>query len=172
MKKRLQLVEKRHGKRINFVEENIEDPKVYEYIGTGDTLGLFQIESAGMQDLAKKLKPNGFEDVIAMLALYRPGPMESGMLDDFVERKHGRQKITYAFPELEPILKPTYGVIVYQEQVMQIVQTIGGFSLGGADLVRRAMGKKIKEEMDKLKGEFANGAVEKGFDREKSENLV
>lgn len=167
----LQLVERRHGKRINFVEENIEDPKVYEYIGTGETLGLFQIESAGMQDLAKKLKPNGFEDVIAMLALYRPGPMESGMLDDFVERKHGRAEITYAFPELEPILKPTYGVIVYQEQVMQIVQTIGGFSLGGADLVRRAMGKKIKEEMDKLKGEFADGAAKKGFDRTKAEEL-
>jgi len=167
----LQLVERRHGKRINFVEENIEDPAVYEYISTGETLGLFQIESAGMQDLAKKLKPNGFEDVIAMLALYRPGPMESGMLDDFVERKHGRAEITYMFPELEPILKPTYGVIVYQEQVMQIVQTIGGFSLGGADLVRRAMGKKIKEEMDKLKGEFADGAVEKGFDRSKAEEL-
>ncbi|RRS31207.1 MAG: DNA polymerase III subunit alpha [Epsilonproteobacteria bacterium (ex Lamellibrachia satsuma)] len=167
----LQLVERRHGKRINFVEENIEDHKVYEYIGTGETLGLFQIESAGMQDLAKKLKPNGFEDVIAMLALYRPGPMESGMLDDFVERKHGRAEITYAFPELEPILKPTYGVIVYQEQVMQIVQTIGGFSLGGADLVRRAMGKKIKEEMDKLKDEFADGAAKKGFDRTKAEEL-
>ncbi len=167
----LQLVEKRHGKRINFVEENIEDPKVYEYISTGETLGLFQIESAGMQDLAKKLKPNGFEDVIAMLALYRPGPMESGMLDDFVERKHGRAEITYIFPELEPILKPTYGVIVYQEQVMQIVQTIGGFSLGGADLVRRAMGKKIKEEMDKLKGEFAEGAVKKRFDKYKAEEL-
>jgi DNA polymerase-3 subunit alpha len=167
----LQLVERRYGKRINFVEENIEDPAVYEYIGKGDTLGLFQIESAGMQDLAKKLKPNGFEDVIAMLALYRPGPMESGMLDDFVERKHGRQEITYAFPELEPILKPTYGVIVYQEQVMQIVQTIGGFSLGGADLVRRAMGKKIKEEMDKLQGEFADGAVKKGFDRQKAFDL-
>jgi DNA polymerase-3 subunit alpha len=167
----LQLVERRHGKRINFVEENIEDPKVYEYISTGETLGLFQIESAGMQDLAKKLKPNGFEDVIAMLALYRPGPMESGMLDDFVERKHGRQKITYAFPELEPILKPTYGVIVYQEQVMQIVQTIGGFSLGGADLVRRAMGKKVKEEMDKLQGEFADGASKKGFDRAKASEL-
>ncbi len=167
----LQLVEKRHGKRINFVEENIEDPKVYEYISTGDTLGLFQIESAGMQDLAKKLKPTGFEDVIAMLALYRPGPMESGMLDDFVERKHGRAEITYMFPELEPILKPTYGVIVYQEQVMQIVQTIGGFSLGGADLVRRAMGKKIKEEMDKLKGEFAEGAAKKGFDKAKAEEL-
>ncbi|WP_373029838.1 DNA polymerase III subunit alpha [Sulfurovum sp.] len=167
----LQLVEKRHGKRINFVEENIEDKEVYDYIGTGETLGLFQIESAGMQDLAKKLKPNGFEDVIAMLALYRPGPMESGMLDDFVERKHGRAEITYAFPELEPILKPTYGVIVYQEQVMQIVQTIGGFSLGGADLVRRAMGKKIKEEMDKLKGQFADGAAQKGFDREKAADL-
>ncbi|MEY3090085.1 MAG: polymerase subunit alpha [Pseudomonadota bacterium] len=167
----LQLIEKRHGKRINFIEEDIEDKKVYEYIGTGETLGLFQIESAGMQELAKKLKPNGFEDVIAMLALYRPGPMESGMLSDFVERKHGRAEITYTFPELEPILKPTYGVIVYQEQVMQIVQTIGGFSLGGADLVRRAMGKKIKEEMDKLKNEFADGAVKKGFNREKSEIL-
>jgi len=167
----LQLVEKRHGKRINFVEENIEDKKVYDYISTGETLGLFQIESAGMQDLAKKLKPSGFEDIIAMLALYRPGPMESGMLDDFVERKHGRAEITYMFPELEPILKPTYGVIVYQEQVMQIVQTIGGFSLGGADLVRRAMGKKIKEEMDKLKGEFAEGAAKKGFDKAKAAEL-
>jgi len=167
----LQLVERRHGKRINFVEENIEDKKVYDYISTGETLGLFQIESAGMQDLAKKLKPSGFEDIIAMLALYRPGPMESGMLDDFVERKHGRAEITYAFPELEPILKPTYGVIVYQEQVMQIVQTIGGFSLGGADLVRRAMGKKIKEEMDKLKEDFAEGAAKKGFDRTKAAEL-
>ncbi|MDD3591699.1 MAG: DNA polymerase III subunit alpha [Sulfurovum sp.] len=165
------LVEKRHGKRIDFVKEDINDKGVYEYISTGETLGLFQIESAGMQDLAKKLKPSGFEDVIAMLALYRPGPMESGMLDDFVERKHGRAEITYMFPELEPILKPTYGVIVYQEQVMQIVQTIGGFSLGGADLVRRAMGKKIKEEMDKLKEQFAQGASEKDFDRAKAEEL-
>jgi DNA polymerase-3 subunit alpha len=165
------LVEKRHGRRINFIEEDMNDEGVYQYISKGDTLGLFQIESAGMQDLAKKLKPSGFEDVIAMLALYRPGPMESGMLDDFVERKHGRAEITYMFPELEPILKPTYGVIVYQEQVMQIVQTIGGFSLGGADLVRRAMGKKIKEEMDKLKGQFAQGAQEKGFDGQKATEL-
>lgn len=165
------LIEQRHGKRINFIEEDINDRGVYEYVSTGHTLGLFQIESAGMQDLAKKLKPSGFEDVIAMLALYRPGPMESGMLDDFVERKHGRAEITYMFPELEPILKPTYGVIVYQEQVMQIVQTIGGFSLGGADLVRRAMGKKIKEEMDKLKEEFAVGAEQKGFDKTKAAEL-
>ncbi|WP_456433708.1 DNA polymerase III subunit alpha [Nitratifractor sp.] len=167
----LQLIEKRHGKRIDFKKVDINDPKVYEYISSGNTLGLFQIESAGMQDLAKKLKPSRFEDIIAMLALYRPGPMESGMLDDFVERKHGRAEITYMFPELEPILKPTYGVIVYQEQVMQIVQTIGGFTLGGADLVRRAMGKKIKEEMDRLKGQFAEGAEKKGFDRAKAEEL-
>ncbi len=167
----LKLIEKRYGKRIDFRETDINDSKVYEYISNGNTLGLFQIESAGMQDLAKKLKPSRFEDIIAMLALYRPGPMESGMLDDFVERKHGRAEIIYMFPELEPILKPTYGVIVYQEQVMQIVQTIGGFSLGGADLVRRAMGKKIKEEMDKLKDEFANGASKRGFESQKAEEL-
>ncbi|MFK5976844.1 MAG: DNA polymerase III subunit alpha [Sulfurovum sp.] len=167
----LQLVERRYGKRINFVEENIEDKEVYDYISTGETLGLFQIESAGMQDLAKKLKPDGFEDVIAMLALYRPGPMESGMLDDFVERKHGRAEITYMFPELEEILKPTYGVIVYQEQVMQIVQTIGGFSLGGADLVRRGMGKKDQELLDKLKGEFIEGAIKNGFNAQTSGEL-
>jgi DNA polymerase-3 subunit alpha len=167
----LNLIKKRYDKEIDFTKVNINDKKVYDYISTGHTLGLFQIESAGMQELAKKLKPTVFEDVVAMLALYRPGPMESGMLDDFVERKHGRAEITYMFPELEPILKPTYGVIVYQEQVMQIVQTIGGFSLGGADLVRRAMGKKIKEEMDKLKGQFADGAEKKGFDKDKAEEL-
>ncbi len=164
----LQLIEKRHGKRINFVEEDINDPKVYEYIGTGETLGLFQIESSGMRDLARKLKPDGFEDVIAMLALYRPGPMESGMVEDFVDRKHGRAESAYMFPELKPILEPTYGVIVYQEQVMQIVQTIGGFSLGGADLVRRGMGKKDQALLDKLKQEFVEGAVANGYDQEKS----
>ena len=164
----LALVKKRHGRQINFIEEDINDTNVYNYISTGDTLGLFQIESSGMQDLAKKLKPDGFEDVIAMLALYRPGPMESGMLDDFVERKHGRADITYMFPELEEILKPTYGVIVYQEQVMQIVQTIGGFSLGGADLVRRGMGKKDQELLDRLKEEFVEGAVKNGYEEQKS----
>jgi DNA polymerase-3 subunit alpha len=170
-----QLVEKRHGKRIDFITEDIEDRGVYDSIQTGNTIGLFQIESSGMQDLAKRLKPSGFEDVIAMLALYRPGPMESGMLDDFIDRKHGRAKIDYFYDEFEaplkPILEPTYGVIVYQEQVMQIVQEIGGFSLGGADLVRRAMGKKIVEEMDRLKGEFADGGVKKGYQREHCEEL-
>ncbi len=167
----LKLIEARHGKKINFNETDFDDPDIYKLIQSGATIGLFQIESGGMQSLNERLKPTNFEDLIAVLALYRPGPMESGMLDDFIERKHGRQEITYAFPELAPILKPTYGVIVYQEQVMQIVQTIGGFSLGGADVVRRAMGKKIKDEMDRLKGEFADGAVKKGFDRKKSEEL-
>ncbi len=169
------LIEKRHGKRIDFIREDVNDKGVYDLIQTGNTIGLFQIESDGMQDLCKRLKPSNFEDIVAVLALYRPGPMESGMLDDFIDRKHGRAKIDYFYDEfdapLRPILEPTYGVIVYQEQVMQIVQTIGGFSLGGADLVRRAMGKKIVEEMDRLKGEFAEGGVKKGYVRSHCEEL-
>ena len=169
------LIEQRHGKRVNFLETDVNDKGVYDLIQTGNTIGLFQIESDGMQDLCKRLKPSNFEDIVAVLALYRPGPMESGMLDDFIDRKHGRAKIDYFYDELEPALKPiletTYGVIVYQEQVMQIVQSVGGFSLGGADLVRRAMGKKIKEEMDRLKGEFADGAQKKGYTRAYVEEL-
>ncbi|MEA2049712.1 MAG: DNA polymerase III subunit alpha [Campylobacterota bacterium] len=171
----LQLIEKRHGKRIDFVTEDVNNSDVYDLICTGHTIGLFQIESTGMQDLCRRLKPSNFEDIIAVLALYRPGPMESGMLDDFIDRKHGRAEINYFYDEfdepLRPILEPTYGVIVYQEQVMQIVQVIGGFSLGGADLVRRAMGKKIVEEMDRLKGEFADGGVKKGYNRQHCEEL-
>ena len=171
----LQLIEKRHGKRIDFTREDVNNTDVYDLICTGNTIGLFQIESTGMQDLCKRLKPSNFEDIIAVLALYRPGPMESGMLDDFIDRKHGRAEINYFYDEfdapLRPILEPTYGVIVYQEQVMQIVQVIGGFSLGGADLVRRAMGKKIVEEMDRLKGEFADGGVKKGYNRSHCEEL-
>ncbi|MDR1976407.1 MAG: DNA polymerase III subunit alpha, partial [Campylobacteraceae bacterium] len=167
----VEMIDRRHGIKIDWSDINMDDQAVYNIVKSGHTVGLFQIESDGMQQLNTRLQPTTFEDIIAVLALYRPGPMESGMLDDFIERKHGRAKITYAFDELEPILKPTYGVIVYQEQVMQIVQTIGGFSLGGADLVRRAMGKKIKEEMDKLKIDFADGAAKNGFDRRKSEEL-
>ncbi|MBU0925907.1 DNA polymerase III subunit alpha [bacterium] len=169
------LIEQRHGKRVDFITTDVNDKGVYDLIQTGNTIGLFQIESDGMQDLCKRLKPSNFEDIIAVLALYRPGPMESGMLDDFIDRKHGRAQINYFYDEfdapLRPILETTYGVIVYQEQVMQIVQTIGGFSLGGADLVRRAMGKKIKEEMDRLKDEFAIGGVKKGYQKPHCEEL-
>lgn len=167
----IKLIKRRYDKDIDWhlIDEN--DKKVYDVVQTGETVGMFQIESSGMQDLNKRLKPSNFEDLIAVLALYRPGPMESGMLDDFIERKHGRQAITYVFPALEEILKPTYGVIVYQEQVMQIVQTIGGFSLGGADIVRRAMGKKKVEEMLKYNKEFSLGAQKQGLDYDKASKL-
>lgn len=167
----IKLIKRRYDKDIDWhlIDEN--DKKVYDVVQTGETVGMFQIESSGMQDLNKRLKPSNFEDLIAVLALYRPGPMESGMLDDFIERKHGRQAITYVFPALEEILKPTYGVIVYQEQVMQIVQTIGGFSLGGADIVRRAMGKKKVEEMLKYNKEFSLGTQKQGLDYDKASKL-
>ena len=167
----IKLIKKRYDVAVNWHTIDENDPKVYEIIQSGDTIGMFQIESSGMQDLNKRLKPSVFEDLIAVLALYRPGPMESGMLDDFIERKHGRQAITYVFAALEPILKPTYGVIVYQEQVMQIVQTIGGMSLGGADIVRRAMGKKKLEEMQKYNREFSEGAQKQGLDYQKASEL-
>ncbi|NLC28574.1 MAG: DNA polymerase III subunit alpha, partial [Campylobacteraceae bacterium] len=167
----IKLIKNRFNKTINWNEISLEESKVFKTIQSGHTIGLFQIESSGMQQLNAKLKPTSFEDIIAVLALYRPGPMESGMLNDFIDRKHGRAEIEYMFPELETILKPTYGVIVYQEQVMQIVQTIGGFSLGGADLVRRAMGKKVKKELDELKAQFVKGAAEKGFDKAKAADL-
>jgi len=167
----VKLIKRRYDRDVNWHEIDENDKKVYEIIQTGDTVGMFQIESSGMQDLNRRLKPDNFEDLIAVLALYRPGPMESGMLDDFIERKHGRQEITYVFPALEEILKPTYGVIVYQEQVMQIVQTIGGFSLGGADIVRRAMGKKKVEEMIKYNKEFSEGAAKQGLDYKTASEL-
>ena len=167
----IKLVKIRYDVDINWHEIDENDAKVYQVIQSGETIGMFQIESSGMQDLNKRLKPSSFEDLIAVLALYRPGPMESGMLDDFIERKHGRAEIVYVFAALEEILKPTYGVIVYQEQVMQIVQTIGGMSLGGADIVRRAMGKKKREEMLKYNKEFSLGAQKQGLDYKKASEL-
>jgi DNA polymerase-3 subunit alpha len=165
----VKLIKRRYDIDVDWHTIDENDKKVYEVIQTGETVGMFQIESSGMQDLNKRLKPDNFEDLIAVLALYRPGPMESGMGDDFIERKHGRKKIFYPFEEvsfdlLKDPLGPTYGMIVYQEQVMQIVQTIGGMSLGGADIVRRAMGKKKVEEMEKYNKLFSEGAKKLGLD--------
>jgi DNA polymerase-3 subunit alpha len=171
----LKLIKRRYDTSIDFNTLDENDPKVYDVIQSGNTMGLFQIESTGMQSLNERLKPSTFEDLVAVLALYRPGPMESGMLDDFIERKHGTQKIDYFFDEftetLEPILKPTYGVIVYQEQVMQIVQSIGGFSLGESDLIRRAMGKKKKDEMAKYNKEFSERAAKQGYNPQNASAL-
>ncbi len=128
------------------------------------TTAVFQLESRGMKELIKKLQPDSFDDITALVALFRPGPLQSGMVDDFIERKHGRAELAYPHPDLEPILKPTYGIILYQEQVMQIAQVLAGYSLGGADLLRRAMGKKKKEEMDKQRATFEQGAVARGVD--------
>jgi len=134
----------RSGKDTNFDIDDLpmDDQKTYELLTMGGTTGVFQLESSGMKELLVKMKPNTFEDIIALVALYRPGPLGSGMVDDFIKRKHGKTDIIYDLPQLEPILKDTYGVIVYQEQVMKIASVLAGFTLGDADLLRRAMGKK------------------------------
>jgi len=169
------LIESRYDKSLDLNNLSMDDPKVFETICSGKTLGMFQIESDGMQDLNRRLRPSNFEDLIAVLALYRPGPMESGMLDDFIERKHGRQKISYFFDEFEevlkPILEPTYGVIVYQEQVMQIVQAVGGFSLGESDIIRRAMGKKKADLMAQYNKEFSQRAQKQGYNPQNASKL-
>ena len=153
------------GKRdFDIMALPLDDPGAYRLLCEGNATAVFQLESRGMKELLKKLRPSTFEDIIAMLALYRPGPLESGMVDDFVNRKHGRATVDYFHPDLEPVLKSTYGVIVYQEQVMLISQIIGGYSLGGADLLRRAMGKKKPEEMAKHRELFQKGAEGKGYD--------
>ena len=173
--KTIKNIKENKNKEINIDLLTLDDENVFKLIQSGKTLGLFQIESDGMQDLAKRLKPTNFEDIIAMLALYRPGPMDSGMLDDYIERKHKRKEISYFFDEFEevlkPILEPTYGVIVYQEQVMQIVQAIAGFSLGEADIIRRAMGKKKIDLMKKYAEDFATRASKRGFSYENAKKL-
>ena len=123
----------------------LDDTATYELMGRGDTVGVFQLESAGMRDVLRKMKPDKFEDIIALVALYRPGPMDNIPL--YIARKKGEKELDYLYDTLQPILQETYGVMIYQEQVMQIAQTLSGYSLGEADLLRRAMGKKIKEEM-------------------------
>lgn len=137
----------------------LDDDATYKLLQRGDTAAVFQLESSGMRDLLTRIKPDCFEDIIALVALYRPGPLQSGMVDDFIERKHGRNKVKYPLPQLEPILAETYGVILYQEQVMKIAQELAGYSLGQADLLRRAMGKKKPEEMAKQRQVFLKGAA-------------
>ena len=137
----------------------LADKKTYRLLARGETVGVFQMESSGMRELVTRLKPTCFEDITAINALYRPGPLDSGMVEHFIERKHGREEITYLHPRLEPILRETYGILVYQEQVMQAAQVLAGYSLGDADNLRRAMGKKKKEEMARERARFIEGAA-------------
>ncbi len=141
-----------------------DDPLTFELIQRAATTGVFQLESRGMRELISRLQPDCFEEIIALVALFRPGPLQSGMVDDFIDRKHGKAAVSFPHPSLEATLKPTYGVILYQEQVMQIAQVLAGFSLGGADLLRRAMGKKKVEAMAEQRDFFVNGAVKNGVD--------
>ncbi|MCO5251062.1 MAG: DNA polymerase III subunit alpha [Candidatus Kapabacteria bacterium] len=159
----LDMIEKNHGIRIDLEKIDFEDKSTYDMISEGDTTAIFQFESDGMQEYLKRLKPHNLEELTAMNALYRPGPMESIPL--FIDRKHGRKPITLLHPIMEKVLKTTYGIIVYQEQVMQLVQVIGGFSLGQADILRRAMGKKKVKEMESMKPDFVKGAAEKGISK-------
>jgi DNA polymerase III subunit alpha len=149
----------------------LDDPATYRIFTSGNTTAVFQSESRSAKDLEKRLRPDNFEDIIALMALNRPGPLQSGMVDDFIDRKHGRAKADYFHPKLEPVLSPTYGVIVYQEQVMQVAQILAGYSLGSADLLRRAMGKKKPEEMAQQRVAFTNGAVERGVDADLAKHL-
>lgn len=146
----------------------LTDKKTFDLLKTGNTTAVFQLESSGMQELIRKLKPDNFEDIVALVALYRPGPLQSGMVDDFIQRKHGLAKVEYPHPDLESILKTTYGVMVYQEQVMQVAQVLAKYSLGEADLLRRAMGKKKKEVMDEQKTIFVERSVAYGLQDEKA----
>ncbi|KPK55969.1 MAG: DNA polymerase III subunit alpha [Thiotrichales bacterium SG8_50] len=147
---------------IDIAQIPLDDVQTFTLLKSCTTTAVFQLESRGMKDLIKRLQPDCFEDIVALVALFRPGPLQSGMVDDFINRKHGRAKVEYPHPALEPILKGTYGVILYQEQVMQIAQELAGYTLGGADLLRRAMGKKKPEEMAKQRAIFTDGAVERG----------
>jgi DNA polymerase-3 subunit alpha len=167
----LRLIEKRHGVKIVPEDLPLDDPATYEVFCNGTTSGVFQFESSGMRDILRRYRPSRLEDLTALNALYRPGPIQGGMVDDFIERKWGRRAVQYDLPELKELLEETYGVIVYQEQVMQISNRIAGYSLGDADLLRRAMGKKKVEEMAAQRERFIKGAAERGHAAKKVEKI-
>jgi len=159
------------GLEINWAETALNDAKTMQVFGEGRTEAVFQFESSGMQEICRKLKPKGVEDLAALNALYRPGPLDGGMVDEFILRHHGKKSVRYLVPEMKEILSNTYGIIVYQEQIMQLAQRLAGYTLSEADLMRRAMGKKKREEMAVHEEKFITGAVERGIKREKAEKI-
>lgn len=171
IKRALDMIKRNHGVELDINKIPLNDPDAFKILCEGKTTGVFQLESDGLKDVLRKLQPEKFEDIIAVNALYRPGPLGSGMVDDFIERRHGRQPIKYLFQELQPILEETYGVIVYQEQVMKISSAIAGYTLGQSDILRRAMGKKKVEVMAQQRALFLEGAKNGGFDENKAGEL-
>ncbi len=167
----LRIIRNTRGENININDIPLDDDEVYKLLSRGDCCGLFQLESSGMIDLVKRLEPKNIEDITALLALFRPGPLGSGMIDDFINRKKGKIEIKYLHPSLEPILRDTYGVIVYQEQVMQVASQLAGFSLGQADILRKAMGKKEKEVMKKQHQLFIRGSVKNNIDKQTANEI-
>ncbi|MDI6731703.1 MAG: DNA polymerase III subunit alpha [Candidatus Margulisbacteria bacterium] len=167
----VEIIKKTNNLQVDLASLPLDDIKTYQLLCSGETIGVFQLESAGMRALIKDLQPNNFEEIIALLALYRPGPLESGMVEDYVKRKHRKVPVKYPLPELESLLRETHGVILYQEQVMGIASKVSGFSMGQADILRRAMGKKKDKEMQQQKEFFVEGAVKRGVSHNKAAEL-
>ena len=165
------LVLRNHHQRLDLDRLPLDDPKTYQLLAKGELEGIFQLESSGMKQVVSELKPSNLEDISSVLALYRPGPLDTGMIPEFIDRKHHRKKVEYATPLLEPILKDTYGTILYQEQIMRIAQDLAGYTLGQADLLRRAMGKKKVSEMEKHREQFIDGAAKRGVPSQVSQEL-
>ncbi len=168
----VKLIKKTRGMDVDINKVSLEDKKTYDLLGQANSFGIFQLESGGMRDLLKRVRPNQFEDIISILALYRPGPIGSGMLDDFSKRKRGEIPVKYDHPKLEPILKDTYGIIIYQEQVMQIASSLAGFTMTQADHLRRAMSKKNPEEMEKVRKDFVEGCKKTSHMKEEMSNKL
>lgn len=167
----LKTVKQSLGVEVDWATIPLDDPRSMQLFAEGRTEAIFQFESSGMQEICRRLKPKGLEDLAALNALYRPGPLDGGMVDDFIERHHGHKSVRYIVPEMKEILSNTYGIIVYQEQIMQLAQKLAGFSLGEADLMRRAMGKKKREEMARHEEKFVKGAVERDIKKEKAQQI-
>lgn len=167
----LRSIEREQGMRPDLANIPLDDEKALKLFSDGLLNAVFQFESSGMVEICRKLKPEGLEDLSALNALYRPGPLDGGMVDDYIDRRHGRKKVQYIVPQMKEILENTYGILVYQEQIMQLAQVLAGYSLGEADLMRRAMGKKKKEEMALHEEKFVKGAVERGIAQEKAERI-
>ncbi|SER89457.1 DNA polymerase III subunit alpha [Salipaludibacillus aurantiacus] len=165
----LNLIYQRTGERLSISSFPPDDKKTFDLLGQGDTSGIFQLESSGMKSVLLRLKPSHFEDIVAVNALYRPGPMEN--IPSYIERKHGQADVTFPHPDLKEILEPTYGVLIYQEQIMQIASKMAGFSLGEADVLRRAVGKKKREVLEETRAQFVNGSVKKGYSYSEAEEV-
>ena len=171
MEETIRLVEKCRKIKVNLKEIPLDDPQTYKLLSEGDTTGVFQLESQGMRDLLRRIKPERFSDLVALLALYRPGPLSSGMVEDYIKRRRGEEEVKYPHPWLKEVLEETYGVLVYQEQVMMAASILADFTLGEADLLRKAMSKKVPEEMDRLRDRFLQGAQIKGIPGDKAQEI-